>query len=93
MARAQSPELNLTLGLFLSSAIVIGSPPLYRGGPKPGQDLELQLLKHFPDIAMFVEKPVATGAYLSRTSRARPVCLTPTLRLTQNSIFTSRNTL
>ncbi|CED84737.1 nad binding dehydrogenase [Phaffia rhodozyma] len=42
-------------------AVVIGSPPLYRGGPKPPQDLELQLLKNFPDVAMFVEKPVATG--------------------------------
>lgn len=41
-------------------AIVIGSPPMFRGSTKPGRDVELQILKHFPGIAMFIEKPVAT---------------------------------
>lgn len=46
---------------LLRSAAIIGSPPKFRGGTRQPQDLELQLLKNFPDIAMFVEKPVATG--------------------------------
>lgn len=42
-------------------AIIIGSPPMYRGTSKPGRDLELQILQYFPGVAMFVEKPIATG--------------------------------
>ncbi|KAI9638084.1 putative oxidoreductase C terminal-domain-containing protein [Dioszegia hungarica] len=42
-------------------AIVIGCPPAYRGGTTKGTDLEIQLLKHFPQTAYFVEKPVGTG--------------------------------
>ncbi|KAH8116971.1 putative oxidoreductase C terminal-domain-containing protein [Phellopilus nigrolimitatus] len=42
-------------------AIVIGSPPMFRGSTKPGRDVELQVLKHFPGVAMFIEKPIATG--------------------------------
>jgi hypothetical protein len=26
-----------------------------------GRDIELQILKHFPGVPMFVEKPIATG--------------------------------
>jgi hypothetical protein len=43
-------------------AIIVGSPPMYRGSTKPGRDIELQILKHFPGVAMFIEKPIATGA-------------------------------
>ena len=42
-------------------AVVIGSPPMFRGGIKAGKDIELQVLKHFPGVPLFVEKPVATG--------------------------------
>ncbi|TFK42642.1 putative oxidoreductase C terminal-domain-containing protein [Crucibulum laeve] len=42
-------------------AIIVGSPPMFRGSTKPGRDLELQILQHFPGVAMFVEKPIATG--------------------------------
>lgn len=42
------------------NAFVIGSPPMFRGSTKPGRDVELQILKHFPGVAMFIEKPVAT---------------------------------
>ncbi|KAG2020347.1 NAD binding dehydrogenase [Coprinopsis cinerea AmutBmut pab1-1] len=42
-------------------AVVIGSPPMFRGTEKPGRNIEIQLLEHFPDVALFVEKPVATG--------------------------------
>jgi hypothetical protein len=27
----------------------------------PGADIELKLIKYFPGVALFVEKPVATG--------------------------------
>lgn len=37
-------------------AIVIGSPPAFRGGVHKPKDLELQLLKLFPESAFFVEK-------------------------------------
>ncbi|KIL69691.1 hypothetical protein M378DRAFT_175828 [Amanita muscaria Koide BX008] len=40
---------------------VIGSPPMYRGTLQPGRDVEAQIIKHFPGVAIFVEKPVATG--------------------------------
>jgi len=42
-------------------AIVVGSPPMFRGSTQSGRDIELQLLKHFPSVAIFVEKPIATG--------------------------------
>lgn len=40
---------------------VVGSPPRFRGTEEAGRDTELQILKHFPGVAMFCEKPVATG--------------------------------
>ena len=42
-------------------AIIVGTPPMYRGSLKPGRDLEIQILQHFPGVAMFIEKPIATG--------------------------------
>ena len=42
-------------------AVVIGSPPMFRGTTRPGRDVELQVLKHFPEAALFIEKPIATG--------------------------------
>jgi len=42
-------------------AIVVGCPPAYRGGTTKGTDLEINLLKLFPDTAYFIEKPVGTG--------------------------------
>lgn len=44
-------------------AVVIGSPPMFRGGTVSGKDIEIQLLKNFPGISLFVEKPVATGSF------------------------------
>lgn len=41
--------------------ILIGCPPAFRGSDQVGRDIELQLLKLFPGIALFVEKPVAAG--------------------------------
>jgi hypothetical protein len=42
-------------------AVIIGCPPAFRGSTQPGKDIELKVLQHFPGIAIFVEKPVATG--------------------------------
>ena len=42
-------------------AVVVGSPPMFRGSTQPGRDIEMQLLKHFPGVALFIEKPIATG--------------------------------
>ncbi|KAG6903228.1 hypothetical protein C0995_002771 [Termitomyces sp. Mi166 len=42
-------------------AVIVGSPPMFRGSLQPGRDIEMQILKHFPGIAMFIEKPIATG--------------------------------
>ncbi|KAJ8078615.1 hypothetical protein PM082_012898 [Marasmius tenuissimus] len=42
-------------------AVVVGSPPMFRGTLQPGRDIEVQIMKHFPGVAMFVEKPIATG--------------------------------
>ncbi|GHJ86746.1 hypothetical protein NliqN6_3148 [Naganishia liquefaciens] len=42
-------------------AIIVGSPPAYRGGTTKTTDLELQLLKLFPNSHYFIEKPVACG--------------------------------
>jgi hypothetical protein len=38
------------------SAFVIGCPPKYRGGLTKGNDLEINLLKMFPNSAFFIEK-------------------------------------
>jgi hypothetical protein len=42
-------------------AVIVGSPPMFRGTTKPGRDIEIQVLKHFPGVALFIEKPIATG--------------------------------
>ena len=42
-------------------AVIVGSPPMFRGTTKPARDIELQILSHFPGVALFIEKPIATG--------------------------------
>ncbi|KAH9066435.1 putative oxidoreductase C terminal-domain-containing protein [Lactarius vividus] len=42
-------------------AVIVGSPPMFRGTNRPGRDIELQILRHFPGVALFIEKPIATG--------------------------------
>ena len=42
-------------------AFVVGSPPMFRGTTQRGRDIELRILDAFPGVALFVEKPVATG--------------------------------
>lgn len=43
-------------------AIFVATPPAFRGGLSSPRDLELQLNANFPDVPIFLEKPVATGA-------------------------------
>jgi predicted dehydrogenase len=42
-------------------AVIVGSPPMFRGTTRPGRDIELQVLRYFPEAALFIEKPIATG--------------------------------
>ncbi len=42
-------------------AVIVGSPPMFRGTLQPGRDIEQQIMKYFPGVAMFIEKPSATG--------------------------------
>jgi predicted dehydrogenase len=42
-------------------AVIVGSPPMFRGTTRPGRDIELQALRYFPEAALFIEKPIATG--------------------------------
>ena len=42
-------------------AVIVGSPPMFRGTTRPGRDIELQILRRFPGVALFIEKPIATG--------------------------------
>ncbi|PCH39968.1 hypothetical protein WOLCODRAFT_161996 [Wolfiporia cocos MD-104 SS10] len=41
---------------------IVGAPPFVRGSDLPGKDLELQLVSAFSECALFVEKPVSSGA-------------------------------
>ncbi|RSH90366.1 hypothetical protein EHS25_000971 [Saitozyma podzolica] len=42
-------------------AIFVATPPLYRGGLSSPRNLEVELMRLFPNSAIFLEKPVATG--------------------------------
>ncbi|KAJ4001365.1 putative oxidoreductase C terminal-domain-containing protein [Lentinula boryana] len=42
-------------------AFVVGSPPMFRGTLQSGRDIETQILKNYPGVALFIEKPIATG--------------------------------
>jgi hypothetical protein len=34
-----------------------------RGSTKPGRNLEMQLIKLFPDAALFIEKPISSSEF------------------------------
>ncbi|WVN90351.1 uncharacterized protein L203_105587 [Cryptococcus depauperatus CBS 7841] len=42
-------------------AIFVATPPIFRGGLKEENNLEVKLNQLFPNAAVFLEKPVATG--------------------------------
>jgi len=44
-------------------AIIVGSPPMFRGSLKSGKDIEIKILKNFPGVALFIEKPITTGPF------------------------------
>ncbi|ORX35936.1 putative oxidoreductase C terminal-domain-containing protein [Kockovaella imperatae] len=48
--------------LPIPKAICVATPPAVRGGMSEPRDLELKIIKHFPEANIFLEKPVATGA-------------------------------
>lgn len=52
--------------------IVIGSPADTRGSDEAGSDLEIQLLKLFPNTPLFIEKPIAAGE-IPRAFRAAQI--------------------
>jgi hypothetical protein len=41
--------------------VIVGSPAMFRGSTRPGRDVEMQILKYFPGVALFIEKPIVTG--------------------------------
>lgn len=45
----------------LVSAIFVATPPIFRGGLGSQNNLEIRLNELFPNAAIFLEKPVATG--------------------------------
>ena len=45
----------------IDRAIFVATPPMYRGGLSSPADLEVKLNRLFPNSAIFLEKPVATG--------------------------------
>lgn len=34
---------------------------MFRGTLQSGRDIEVQILKHYPGVALFIEKPITTG--------------------------------
>lgn len=42
--------------------MIIGAPPAFRGSIEPGRNAEILLSRTFPNIAVFVEKPISTSA-------------------------------
>ena len=42
---------------------MIGLRPHVHGSTEPGKDIEIQLVKMFPKIALFVEKPLSLDSF------------------------------
>lgn len=43
-------------------AVIVGSPPFYRGSIIPGKDVELTLAKQIPGVGIFIEKPISSSS-------------------------------
>ncbi|ELU44740.1 NAD binding dehydrogenase [Rhizoctonia solani AG-1 IA] len=54
-------------------AIIVGSPPHWRGSDLPGRNLEIKLLEYFPGVAFFIEKPVSTGPHTTALDISRRI--------------------
>lgn len=74
MTRSTQPSTTLPWTLLLSKCLhhvvkshqsivfslaILGTPPHVRGSDIPGHDLELQIIRAFPQCAIFVEKPIS----------------------------------
>ena len=42
---------------------MLGLRPHVHGSTKPGKDIEIQLIKTFPKVALFVEKPLSLDTF------------------------------
>ena len=51
----------------------VGTPPLFRGTTLPGRDIELQLVQHFPQIAIFLEKPISAEPNIAEVEKLEQV--------------------
>ncbi|KAG9098714.1 hypothetical protein FS749_003150 [Ceratobasidium sp. UAMH 11750] len=54
--------------------ILIGAHPCSRGTDIPGRDLELQAVRQFPGVPIFVEKPLSTGDVPTTWRVAHKLC-------------------
>lgn len=43
--------------------MIDGFQPVMRGSTQPGRNLEMQLIKLFPDAALFIEKPISSSEF------------------------------
>ena len=43
--------------------VIDGFQPVMRGSTQPGRNLEMQLIKLFPDAALFIEKPISSSEF------------------------------
>lgn len=62
------PRLATSIVMYLTGvrahtrrAIFVATPPQFRGGLQPSNDVDVQINKLFPDAHLFFEKPVATS--------------------------------
>ncbi|KLO18898.1 hypothetical protein SCHPADRAFT_92608 [Schizopora paradoxa] len=50
---------NLDLPRWSLHAIIIGIPPYFRGSSTQCRNTELKVIRHFPGVPLFIEKPVS----------------------------------
>jgi hypothetical protein len=43
--------------------IIDGFQPVLRGSTQPGRNMEMQLIKLFPEAALFIEKPISSSEF------------------------------
>jgi hypothetical protein len=43
--------------------VIDGFQPVMRGSTRAGRNLEMQLIKLFPDSALFIEKPISSSEF------------------------------
>lgn len=58
---------------------MIGIHCAARGSTRPGRDMELQLVRAFPKIALFLEKPLSTDTFEEVTKLSEALTASGTL--------------